>query len=132
VGLILTKYLLSYMLKCEKLILSNLILNYYHHRQPIDVPTADAQAFVMVYPQGVGHNPPRGPNANWWVLMTANTAGTNRLTCLPKHGGARDIKSDDRPMLLSFRDRTSSALPAGLLFCSNLDVYNFYIGLLCN
>jgi hypothetical protein len=38
------------------------------------------------------HNPPRGPSADWWVLTTANTAGTNGLTCLPKHGGARDIK----------------------------------------
>jgi hypothetical protein len=24
--------------------------------------------------------------------MTANKAGTNGLTCLPKHGGARDSK----------------------------------------
>jgi hypothetical protein len=33
-----------------------------------------------------GHNPPRGPSADWWVLTTANAAGTNGLTCLPKHG----------------------------------------------
>jgi hypothetical protein len=26
------------------------------------------------------------------VLTTANAAGTNGLTCLPKHGGARDDK----------------------------------------
>jgi hypothetical protein len=26
-----------------------------------------------------------GPNAGWWVLTTANAAGTNGLTCLPKH-----------------------------------------------
>jgi hypothetical protein len=25
-----------------------------------------------------------------WMLMTVNAAGTNSLTCLPKHGGARD------------------------------------------
>jgi hypothetical protein len=31
-----------------------------------------------------GHNPPRGPSA-WWVLTTANAAGNNGLTCLPKH-----------------------------------------------
>jgi hypothetical protein len=31
-----------------------------------------------------GHNPPRGPNADCWVLMTANAAGTNALTCFPK------------------------------------------------
>jgi hypothetical protein len=27
-----------------------------------------------------------------WVLMTANATGTNGLTCLPNHGGARDNK----------------------------------------
>jgi hypothetical protein len=30
--------------------------------------------------------------AGWWVLSTANAAGTNSLTYLPKHGGARDNK----------------------------------------
>jgi hypothetical protein len=39
-----------------------------------------------------GHNPPRGPSADWWVLTTANAVRTNSLTCLPKHGGARDNK----------------------------------------
>jgi hypothetical protein len=34
----------------------------------------------------MGHNPPRGPSAGWWVLMTINAAGTNGLTWLPKHG----------------------------------------------
>jgi hypothetical protein len=38
-----------------------------------------------------GNNPPRGPDAGWWVRLTpANAAGTNGLTCLPKHGGTRD------------------------------------------
>jgi hypothetical protein len=38
----------------------------------------------------------------------ANAAGTNSLTCLPKHGGARDQLSNDWPRqtMLSFRDRT--------------------------
>jgi hypothetical protein len=39
-----------------------------------------------------GHNPRRVPSADWWVLTTANTAGTNGLTCLPKHRGAGDNK----------------------------------------
>jgi hypothetical protein len=43
-----------------------------------------------------GHNPPRGPSADWWVLTTANAAGTNGLTCLPKHGGARDDKVENK------------------------------------
>jgi hypothetical protein len=39
-----------------------------------------------------GHNPPSGPSADWWVLTTANTAGTDGLTCLPKHGRTLDNK----------------------------------------
>jgi hypothetical protein len=27
-----------------------------------------------------------------WMLSTANATGTNGLTCLPKHGKARDNK----------------------------------------
>jgi hypothetical protein len=36
-----------------------------------------------------GYNP---PSVGWWVLTTANAAGIKDLTCLPKHGGARDNK----------------------------------------
>jgi hypothetical protein len=39
-----------------------------------------------------GHKPPSGLSAGWWVLTTANAAGTNGLTCLPKHGGFQDNK----------------------------------------
>jgi hypothetical protein len=55
-----------------------------------------------------GHNPPHGPSADWLVLTTANTAGTNGLTSLPKHGGARDITFlVIHPMTdLTFCDRT--------------------------
>jgi hypothetical protein len=68
-------------------------MNTEDHHQPINVPTAGAQAFLMDYPQGeraITHH--AGPSADWWVLTTANAAGTNGLTCLPKHGGARDNK----------------------------------------
>ncbi|RVE53433.1 hypothetical protein evm_002003 [Chilo suppressalis] len=44
---------------------------------PINVPTAGAQAFPM---DGIGrldHDPPRGPSSDWWVLTTADAAGTN-------------------------------------------------------
>jgi hypothetical protein len=37
-----------------------------------------------------GHNPPRGPSTDWWVLTTANTVGTDGLTCFLKHVGAQD------------------------------------------
>jgi hypothetical protein len=44
------------------------------------MPTAGAQAFLMDYTRKTGYNSPRGPSAGWWVLTTANTAGTNGLT----------------------------------------------------
>ncbi|RVE40326.1 hypothetical protein evm_015024, partial [Chilo suppressalis] len=59
---------------------------------PINVPTAGAHAFPMDGIGRLGHDPPRGPSADWWMLTTANAAGTNSLTCHPKHGGARDSK----------------------------------------
>jgi hypothetical protein len=67
----------------------------FNHQQPINAPTAGTQAFL--FPNGIHirrtvHNPPHGPSAGWWVLTTANAAGTNDLTCLPRHGGAGDNK----------------------------------------
>ncbi|RVE54887.1 hypothetical protein evm_000254 [Chilo suppressalis] len=59
---------------------------------PINVPTARAQAFPIDGIGRLGHAPQRGPSANWWVLTTADAVGTNGLTCLPMHGGARDSK----------------------------------------
>ncbi|CAH0400269.1 unnamed protein product [Chilo suppressalis] len=86
--------------------------------EPIYVPTAGAQAFPMDGIGRLGHDPPRGPSADWWVLTTADAAGTNGLTCLPKHGGVRDSKffghpSNDRPLrkLLNFNDRSRTRLP---------------------
>ncbi|RVE43467.1 hypothetical protein evm_011884 [Chilo suppressalis] len=58
--------------------------------KPINVPTAGAQAFPMDGVERLSHDPPRGPSADWWVLTTADAGETNGLTCLPKHGGARD------------------------------------------
>ncbi|RVE46054.1 hypothetical protein evm_009278 [Chilo suppressalis] len=63
--------------------------HHHHHHQPINVPTAGAQAFPMDGIGRLGHDPPRGPSADWRVLTTADAAGTNGLTCLPKHGGTR-------------------------------------------
>jgi hypothetical protein len=57
-----------------------------------------------------GQNLLRGPSAGWWVLTTANTAGTNGLKCLRS---TEDLEitifgypSNDWPTLLNFRDRT--------------------------
>ncbi|RVE49908.1 hypothetical protein evm_005376 [Chilo suppressalis] len=47
--------------------------------KPINVPTAGAQAFPMNGRGRLGHDPPRGPGADWWVLTTADAAGTNSL-----------------------------------------------------
>jgi hypothetical protein len=51
-----------------------LCLHYYH--QPINVPAAGEQAFRL-HIRRTGHNPPREPSADWWVLTT-NAAGTFR------------------------------------------------------
>jgi hypothetical protein len=54
-------------------------MDHHHlHHQLINVPTAGAQAYLMDY--------------TWWLLTTVNAAGTNGLTCLPKHRGEQDKK----------------------------------------
>ncbi|RVE46394.1 hypothetical protein evm_008928 [Chilo suppressalis] len=47
----------------------------------------------------LGHIPPRLSRADWWVLTTADAAGTNGLTYLPKHGQTQDRRLlVDHPM----------------------------------
>ncbi|RVE41848.1 hypothetical protein evm_013492 [Chilo suppressalis] len=43
----------------------------------------NAKAFPMDGIGRLGRDPPRVPSADWWVLTTADAAGTNGLTCLP-------------------------------------------------
>jgi hypothetical protein len=86
-----------------------------------------------------GHNPPRGSSAERWVLMTVNAAGTYDLTCLPKHGGARDTKflvtqpMTDQRFLTSAIASTSSLYVLTLLretfWCSGFKLFPF---LLCS
>jgi hypothetical protein len=54
----------------------------------IDIPNAGAMALI-VDRNSLGERAvtPRGPSAIRWVLTTANAAGINGLTCLPKHEG---------------------------------------------
>jgi hypothetical protein len=99
--------------------ITTIIINH----QPINAPTAGAQAFLIDYTQE-GHNPPRGPSAGWWVLSTANEAGTNGLTCLTKHRGAQDnqflvthLMTDQRCLTYAIARR--SALTAGPSSSSN-------------
>jgi hypothetical protein len=75
------------------------------------------------------HNPPRGPSVGWWVLTTANAAGSNGLTCFPKHGVARHNKflathpmTDQRCLTSAIVRR--SALTAGLS-CFSLWTHSF-------
>jgi hypothetical protein len=51
-----------------------------------------AYASVVLHIKRTGHNLPRELRTDWWVLTTANAAGTNGTKCIPKHGGARDNK----------------------------------------
>jgi hypothetical protein len=57
----------------------------YHHHQPINVPTAGAQVFLMDYPQGE-----RAITCQC-RLVSANDCKFSRGV-LPKHGGALDNK----------------------------------------
>jgi hypothetical protein len=79
-----------------------------------------------------GHNLPRGPSAGWWVLTTANAAGTNGLTCLPKHGGARYKFLVTHPMIdqrcLTSAIARQSVLTAGPS-SSSIGVYETYMKL---
>ncbi|RVE40846.1 hypothetical protein evm_014504 [Chilo suppressalis] len=68
------------------------VLKLFLYENEINVPTVGAHAFPVDGIRRLGQDPPRGLSADWWVLTTANAAGTNGLTCLPKHGGARDRK----------------------------------------
>jgi hypothetical protein len=59
-------------------ILLVLLLAHLRWKRSLNVPTAGAQAFFMDLPtRRTGYYPPRKPSADWWVLTTANTAGTN-------------------------------------------------------
>jgi hypothetical protein len=73
-----------------------------------------------LYIRRTGHNQPRGSSADWWMPTAANAAGTNGLTCLPKHGGSRDSKflvthlmTDQRCLTLAIaRGSALNATPA--------------------
>jgi hypothetical protein len=102
----------------------------YHH-QPINLPIGLPYGLHI---RRACHNLPRGPSADWWVL-TANAAGTNGLTCLPKHGRARDNKFwVTHPMTdqfcLSSAIARRSALTAGLS-SSLLYMFQVYMYIIC-
>ncbi|CAG9795499.1 unnamed protein product [Diatraea saccharalis] len=67
---------------------------------------------------------PRWPSTHWRVFTTADAAGINGLTCLPKYGGVRDKKifgypSYDRPLENLLNNRISDrALATGPSSCS--------------
>jgi hypothetical protein len=70
------------------IIISPLMSPLLGHRSPLWVTPIGRTTGVLH--KRTGHDPPRGQGADWWVLTTANAAGTNGLTCFLKHGGARD------------------------------------------
>jgi hypothetical protein len=73
----------------------------------------------LLHVKRTGHKRPRGPRADWWVLMTTNAAGTNGLMCFPKHGGARVNKCLANHPKIYQRCLTSAvAQTAGLSFFS--------------
>jgi hypothetical protein len=64
------------------------IFHQHHHDQSINFPTARSQAVLTRWNtlRRTDYNPPRGPSG------VTNAAGTNGLSCLPMHRGARDNK----------------------------------------
>jgi hypothetical protein len=66
------------------------VLRHHRYHQPINIPTAGLRPSIWI--THMSYHPPRGPSARWWVLTTANEVGTNGLTCLSKHVGARNNK----------------------------------------
>jgi hypothetical protein len=80
-----------------------------------------------LYIRNTTHNPPRGR----WLPTTANATGTDGLTCLPKHGGARDSKflithpmTDQRCLTSAIARR--NALTAGPSSSSRFYIVNEY------
>jgi hypothetical protein len=80
--------------------------------QIVTTPCAIAKILIATTHLGA-----KNGKADYIIIMTANAAVTNGLTCLPKHGGVRDKKilghpSDDRPlrMSLNYRDCTRRAI----------------------
>jgi hypothetical protein len=69
---------------------NQLHLQVHIHHQPINVLTTEHRLYGS-HIRRTGQSPPRERSADWWVLTTANAAGTNGLKCLPKQG-ARDNK----------------------------------------
>ncbi|RVE52232.1 hypothetical protein evm_003151 [Chilo suppressalis] len=63
------------------------------YQQPINFPTAGTQASPMDGIGRLGHDPPRGPSADWRVLTTADAAGTNGLTLpIPSRTGSLKLQ----------------------------------------
>jgi hypothetical protein len=75
----------------------------YHHHQPVNVPTAGAQAFIIDYTRRTGHNPLHGPSVGKQALTTANAAWSNKIFGHP---------SNDWPTFLNFGDRTDRTPPS--------------------
>jgi hypothetical protein len=84
------------------------------------------------------HGPSSEPRAGWWVLTTAKAAGTNGLTCLPKHEEARDNNflvtppmTDQRCLTSAIARRsTLTAGPKGLTaFIPEIDCNQTVIGI---
>jgi hypothetical protein len=89
---------------------------FHDHDQPINV-SAGAQAYGL-HIRRTGHNPPRRPSADWWVLTTAIASRTNGLECLLKHRRTRENKYLNTQPMTDLRERwfhnwTPSALPGG-------------------
>jgi hypothetical protein len=84
----------SILIRCAMSVTLVLVFNLHqciHHRLLISLRWGKGLPYRL-HIKSSGHNLPRGSSTDWWVLTTVNSAQTNGLTCLPKHGRARQIK----------------------------------------
>jgi hypothetical protein len=103
---------------------------YVHHHQPINICWGTGLLYGL-HIRRTGHNPPRGPKTDWWVLTTSTAAGTNGLTWLLKLGETRENKflvtqpmTDQRCLTSAIARR--SALTAGLSSSSSYVYMNHF------
>ncbi|RVE51536.1 hypothetical protein evm_003806 [Chilo suppressalis] len=66
-------------------LLGEMCCHHHHHHQPINVPTAGAQAFSMDGIGRLGHDPPREPSAGWKAALRSATPHRMHLTTRVLH-----------------------------------------------
>jgi hypothetical protein len=84
----------------------------HHHHQPINVPTARAQVFLIYHTKGMGHTHHASPVRTGAIDCKCSQDQRLNVPSKARRSSTKLIfghPSDDPPMLLRFRYRTPSA-----------------------